>query len=98
MTCNVQCYAPRIGVGPLPSLRNETQELGLSLNELRHEDFEHCTCLGYPRPLRSLYPEPEVEVEAEVKVAEAVAVVAPAVPPVAALVGRPPPRAREAQP
>ncbi|MHC2535206.1 hypothetical protein ACVJMY_004775 [Bradyrhizobium diazoefficiens] len=31
MTCNVQRYAPRIGngVGPLPSLRNETQERGL---------------------------------------------------------------------
>ena len=59
-----------------------------SLKELRRENFQHCTCLGYPRPLP----------RAEAAVAEAVAVVAPAVPLVAALVGRLPPRAREAQP
>jgi hypothetical protein len=31
MTCNVQCYAPRIGNGvePFSSLRNQTQERGL---------------------------------------------------------------------
>ncbi|MGY3396051.1 hypothetical protein ACVWW6_008642 [Bradyrhizobium sp. USDA 3311] len=57
-----------------------------SLKELRRENFEHCTCLGYPRPL----PRAEAAV--------AVAVVAPAVPLVAALVGPLPPRAREAQP
>lgn len=56
-----------------------------SLKELRRENFEHCTCLGYPRPL----PRAEAAV--------AVAVVAPAVPLVAALVGRLPPRALEAQ-